>query len=157
MVAPYLATFFTVQFGDWKIMLLVFGGLSVLSALWLHFSKIEETRSTEQKATIGSCLKLLGVGHIALMVLGIFFLVGIDVGINAASGQFLLEKLGMDAEPAKQGRSLYFFGKMLGTFLGALLLTRFAAKKFLLLIQCLFFLYTVSVDILIFLKYGCLL
>jgi fucose permease len=43
-----------------------------------------------------------------------------------------LEKLGMDAEPAKQGRSLYFFGKMLGTFAGALLLTRFSAKKFLL-------------------------
>jgi len=31
-----------------------------------------------------------------------------------------------------EGRSLYFFGKMLGTFLGALLLTRLNAKKFLL-------------------------
>lgn len=132
MLAPYLATFFTVRFGNWKFMLLAFGLLSILSALWLHFSKIEETKSTDKKATIASCLKLLGVGYIALMVLGIFFLVGIDVGINAASGQFLLEKLGMDAEPAKQGRSLYFFGKMLGTFAGALLLTRFSAKKFLL-------------------------
>ena len=132
MVAPYLATFFTVQFGDWKIMLLVFAGLSILSALWLHFSKIEETKSDDKKASFATCLKLLGVGYVALMVLGIFFLVGIDVGINAASGQFLLEKLGMDAEPAKQGRSLYFFGKMLGTFLGALLLTRFSPKKFLL-------------------------
>lgn len=133
MVAPYLATFFTLQFGEWKIMLLSFGAVSILSAIWLHFTKIEETKSTEKKATIGSCLKLLGVGYIALMVLGIFFLVGIDVGINSTSGQFLMEKLGMDAEPAKQGRSLYFFGKMLGTFLGALLLTRFPAKKFLVL------------------------
>lgn len=133
MAAPYLATFFTIKFGDWKIMLLVFGVLSIMSALWLQFSKIEETKSSEEKATITSCLKLLGVGYIALMVFGIFFLVGIDVGINSASGQFLMEKLGMDAEPAKQGRSLYFFGKMLGTFLGALLLTRFSAKKFLVL------------------------
>ncbi|MCK5729753.1 MAG: MFS transporter, partial [Draconibacterium sp.] len=62
---------------------------------------------------------------------GIFFLVGIDVGINSSSGQFLMEKLGMDAEPAMQGRSLYFFGKMLGTFAGALLLTRIASKKLL--------------------------
>lgn len=133
MVAPYLATFFAVRFGDWKMLLLVFGGVSVLSVIWLHFTKIEESYSGEKKATISSCLKLLSVTYIAFMVLGIFFLVGIDVGINASSGQFLMEKLGMDAEPAKQGRSLYFFGKMLGTFLGALLLTRFSAKKFLLL------------------------
>ncbi len=131
MVAPYLATFFAVRFGDWKLLLLVFGGVSVLSVLWLHFTHIEETLSKEKKATIGSCLQLLSIGYIALMVIGIFFVVGIDVGINAASGQFLMEKLGMDAEPSKQGRSLYFFGKMLGTFLGALLLTRLPAKKFL--------------------------
>ena len=131
MVAPYLATFFAVRFGDWKILFLVFGGVSILSVIWLHFTKIEETQSKEKKATISSCLKLLNIKYIALMVLGIFFLVGIDVGINSSSGQFLMEKLGMDAEPAMQGRSLYFFGKMLGTFAGALLLTRIASKKLL--------------------------
>ncbi len=131
MVAPYLATFFAVRFGDWKILFLVFGSVSILSVVWLHFTKIEETQSKEKKATIVSCLKLLGVGYVSIMVLGIFFLVGIDVGINSTSGQFLMEKLGMDAEPAMQGRSLYFFGKMLGTFLGALLLTRVSSRKFL--------------------------
>lgn len=132
MVAPYLSTFFTIRFGDWRLTLVVFGVLSVLSVLWLHFSKIEETQITTQKATIGSCLKLLGNGYIASMVLGIFFVVGIDVGVNAVSGQFLMEQLGMDVEPAIQGRSLYFFGKMLGTFVGALLLIRFASRKFML-------------------------
>ncbi|MCF6358608.1 MAG: MFS transporter [Draconibacterium sp.] len=131
MVAPYLATFFAVRFGDWKILFLVFGGISILSVVWLNFTKIEETQSEGKKATIGSCLKLLNVKYIALMVLGIFFLVGIDVGINSSSGQFLMEKLGMDAGPAMQGRSLYFFGKMLGTFAGALLLTRISSTKFL--------------------------
>lgn len=132
MIAPYLATFFMIQFGNWRLTLLAFGLISILSAIWLHYTKIEESKSTGQKATIGSCLKLMGIGYIALMVFGIFFSVGIDVGVNAASGQFLLEKIGMDAEPAKQGRSLYFFGKMLGTFLGALLLIRVSAKKFML-------------------------
>ncbi len=133
MIAPYLATFFTVQFGNWMMVLVVYGGISILSALWLHLSKIEESKSEGEKATFISCIKLLGNGYIALMVLGIFFVVGIDVGINAASGQFLMEELGMDIEPAKQGRSLYFFGKMLGTFMGALLLTRVPARKFLIL------------------------
>jgi len=130
MVAPYLATFIAVKFGNWQLLLLTFGIVSILSVVWLHLTKIQERTSLDNKATIKSCLRLLSVSYIALMVLGIFFVVGIDVGINAASGQFLMDKLLMDAEPAKQGRSLYFFGKMLGTFIGALLLTQISPKRF---------------------------
>ena len=132
MVAPFLAAFFASTFGDWKIVFLVFGLFSLLSAFWLHFTPIAESVSTEKKATFGSAIRLLGTPYILLMVLGIFFVVGIDVGINSTSGQFLMDKLGMDSEPAMQGRSLYFFGKMLGTFVGALLLTRLHSGKFLL-------------------------
>ena len=120
----------------------------MLSAAWLHFSKIEESKSSGENAGVVSCLKLLEIGYVLLMVLGIFFLVGIDVGINAASGQFLMEKLNMSAEPAKQGRSLYFFGKMLGTFLGALLLTKFASNK-VLLVSSLLTLLTIVVFMLV--------
>jgi len=132
MAAPYLATFFAMQFGNWKLVLLVFGVFSLVSAAWLQVTKIEETQSKEVKATLKSSLKLLNTPFIVIMVLGIFFLVGIDVGVNSFSGQFLMDKLNMDPEPAMRGRSLYFFGKMLGTFTGALLLTRFSAARFLL-------------------------
>lgn len=131
MIAPFVATWFASTFGNWKLMFLVFGLFSLLSVAWLHFSKVTESVSTEKKATFASALHLLGVPFILLMVLGIFFLVGIDVGINSTSGQFLMEKLGMNSEPAKQGRSLYFFGKMAGTFIGALLLTRLHSGKYL--------------------------
>ena len=132
MVAPFLASFFALSTGNWKIVLLVFGIFSILSAVWLNFVKLEETFSSEEKATFSSALRLLKTPYILLMVLGIFFVVGVDVGINSTSGQFLMERMGMDVEPAKQGRSLYFFGKMLGTFLGALLLTRLNPRRFLL-------------------------
>jgi MFS transporter, FHS family, L-fucose permease len=131
MAAPYLATFFAMRFGDWKIVLLVFGGFSILSMIWLQLTPVRETASQGEKATFGSSMRLLNVPFILVMVLGIFVLVGIDVGINSSSGQFLMDKLGMDPEPAKQGRSLYFFGKMLGTFTGAILLTRISSGKFL--------------------------
>lgn len=148
MVALYLATFFAVRFGDWKLILLAFGGVSLLSAVWLHFTKISETPAREEKATLVSCLKLLGNGYIALMVLGIFFVVGLDVGINATSGQFLLLKMEMGTKAAQQGRSLYFFGKMLGTFLGAIFLVRFSSSRFLIgsaavtLLTALFFIFS---------------
>jgi len=132
MVAPFLAAYFALTTGNWKIILLVFGIFSILSALWLNFIPLKETFSTGQKATFSSALRLLKTPYILLMVLGIFFVVGVDVGINSTSGQFLMERMGLDVELAKQGRSLYFFGKMLGTFVGALLLTRLHPGRFLL-------------------------
>ena len=132
MAAPFLASFFALRFGNWKLVFLLFGGFSLLSVLWLHLAPVTESAVTEKKATFRSAFQLLGIPYILWMVLGIFFIVGIDVGINSTSGQFLIEELGVSPEPAKQGRSLYFFGKMLGTFLGALLLTRWHSGRFLL-------------------------
>ncbi|MBK7215414.1 MAG: MFS transporter [Bacteroidales bacterium] len=133
MIAPFVAAYFANQYGDWKLMFLAFGLVSVLAVVWLSFSKIEETKNTEKRATIGSSLSLLGTSYITMMVLGIFLVVGIDVGINAVSGQFLLKKFEgvITQEFAEKGRSVYFFGKMLGTFAGAIMLTKLSSRKFL--------------------------
>ncbi|HRZ43088.1 MAG TPA: MFS transporter [Bacteroidales bacterium] len=132
MVAPYVAAFFAARFGDWKLAFLSFGIVSLISVLWLYFIPVTEVRSDEKRATFMSALGLLKIPYVVMMVLGIFFVVGIDVGVNSVSGQFLMEKLGMDAQPAKEARSLYFFGKMLGTFAAAFLLARIKPGKFLL-------------------------
>jgi fucose permease len=132
MIAPFVAAMFADRFGDWKLMFLAFGIVSVLAVLWLGMTKIEELKNTEKRATIGSSLGLLGNRYIALMVLGIFLVVGIDVGINAVSGQFLINKFSSAQEFAEKGRSVYFFGKMLGTFAGALMLTMLSSRRFLL-------------------------
>ena len=130
MVAAPLAGWFAVQFGDWKILFIVFGVVSILTVLWLGATKIEETKNTEARATFASSFKLLGHGFVAMMVLGIFLVVGIDVGVNAVSGQFLLTKFESAQTLAESARSLYFFGKMLGTFGGAILLTKLSSRKF---------------------------
>jgi len=131
MIAPPLAGFFALKFGDWKILFLVFGVVSVLSVLWLSLVKIEETRNLEKRATFGSSFGLLSTGFIFMMVMGIFLVVGIDVGVNAVSGQFLHTRY-PDAQQTfyESGRSVYFFGKMLGTFGGALMLTLLPSRKF---------------------------
>ena len=133
MVAPYVAVMFAHRFGDWRLTFLAFGVISILSAIWLAVTPVKEKMGSEERATMGSVLKLLRIPYVVMMVLGIFFVVGIDVGINATSGQFLMDTLGMDADPAMKGRSLYFFGKMLGTFLGAMLLTRIKPGLYLLI------------------------
>ncbi len=130
MIAAPLAGWFALKFGDWKLLFLVFGVVSLATVLWLSVTKIEETRNPEKRATFGSSFKLLGTRFIAMMVMCIFLIVGIDVGVNAVSGQFLLNKFGVAQTFAESGRSVYFFGKMLGTFGGAVLLTMLPSRKF---------------------------
>jgi MFS transporter, FHS family, L-fucose permease len=130
MIGAPLAGLFAIQFGDWKLLFLVFGIVSILSVVWLSSVKIEETKQEGFKATFGSSFSLLGNGFILLMVLSIFLVVGIDVGFNSNSGQFLMNHFKIDQTAAESGRSVYFFGRMLGTFAGAIMLTRITSRKF---------------------------
>jgi fucose permease len=127
--APLAAVFATHFTHDWKLLFLVFGIVSILSVLWLGAIKIDEAK-TEVKATFGSSFKLLGTGFVLMMVMSIFLVVGVDVGFNSNSGNFLVRHFGIDPTAAESGRSVYFFGRMLGTFAGALLLTRISTGKF---------------------------
>jgi len=131
MIGAPLAGFFALKFGDWKLLFLVFGIVSILSVLWLGMTKVDERKPENIKVTFGSAFSLLGNGFILLMVLAIFVVVGIDVGFNSNSGQLLMRHFGIEQTAAESGRSVYFFGRMLGTFAGAILLTKISSRKFL--------------------------
>jgi fucose permease len=64
------------------------------------------------------------------MVLSIFLVVGIDVGFNSHSGQFLMNKFHIPMDEATYGRSVYWLGRLAGTFLGAILLSWISSRKF---------------------------
>lgn len=130
MIGAPLAQIFALQFGDWKLSFLVFGIVSILSVVWLAGVKIDEHKPEGIRVTFGSAFSLLGNGFIFLMVLCIFLVVGVDVGFNSNSGQFLIRHFGIEQATAESGRSVYFFGRMLGTFAGALLLTRIGSRQF---------------------------
>ena len=130
MIGAPLAALFAAKFGDWKLLFLVFGIVSILSAIWLGSTQIDEKKQIETKATFASSFKLLGTGFVLMMVLSIFLVVGIDVGFNSNSGQFLIKQFHIDPIAAESGRSVYFFGRMLGTFAGAIMLTKITSRKF---------------------------
>jgi fucose permease len=131
MLGPWLARLFGDDSpGAWRYGLYAFALIAILSWAWLSLVKIDESKPERAPATMNSCFKLLGNRFILLMVLGIFVVVGIDVAINSNIGTFLSGKLGVGDEAAKYAKSLYFLAKMIGTFIGALLLTRFHSGKF---------------------------
>jgi len=131
MIGAPLAGYFALKFGDWKLLFLVFGLVSILTAIWLGMTRVDERKQEDTKVTFGSAFSLLGNGFIFMMVMSIFVVVGIDVGFNSNSGQFLIKHFGIEQTAAESGRSVYFFGRMLGTFAGALLLTKISSRKFL--------------------------
>lgn len=133
VIGPKLAVLVgdTSGVGTWRYGLYLFGFIAFLSWAWLASVKVEETKSEDGRATLSSCFKLLNNNFVLMMVIGIFLVVGIDVAMNSNIGNFLEQKIGIDAETAKYGKSMYFFAKMIGTFAGAILLTKFAPRKFL--------------------------
>jgi fucose permease len=131
MIGAPLAGFFALKFGDWKLLFLVFGLVSILTVIWLGMTKVDERKPENIKVTFGSAFSLLGNVFILLMVRAIFVVVGVDVGFNSNSGQLLMKHFGIEQTAAESGRSVYFFGRMLGTFAGAIMLTKISSRKFL--------------------------
>ncbi|MAZ27690.1 MAG: MFS transporter [Cytophagaceae bacterium] len=131
LLGPLIVTFMVSQYGDWKLVFLVYGVTSVLAGLWLMFTPIEES-SSEVKATFGSALGLLKNPFVALMVLAIFLIVGLDVGINTNIQNLLTQQFGVSLERASLGISIYFAALMITRFLGAILLSKVDNLKFLL-------------------------
>ncbi|MBI9061125.1 MAG: MFS transporter [Marinilabiliaceae bacterium] len=131
VIGPKLAILFGVETGEWRFGLYLFAIISIIAFIWLSSVKIEETKAESERASLSSCMKLLGNRFVLMMVFGIFLVVGIDVAMNSNIGTFLTQKLGINEETAKYGKSMYFFAKMIGTFAGALLLTKIKARSFL--------------------------
>ena len=130
MIAAPLAGLLAAQYGDWKLLFIVFGVVSIMSVMWLASVNIEETKNEERRASFVSSFKLLGNSYVAIMVVCIFLIVGIDVGINSISGQLLLTQFDSSQTLAESARSVYFFGRMFGTFAGAIMLAKLSSKKF---------------------------
>jgi MFS transporter, FHS family, L-fucose permease len=133
LLGPIITTLMASSFGNWKLVFGIYALTSVLSVIWLYFTQIEESKSELGAATFKSCFSLLKNPFIVVMVLGIFMLVGCDVGMNSNIANFLQNNFGLTLERASLGISLYFAALMIGRFSGAVILNWISARKFLLL------------------------
>lgn len=131
LLGPIIATFVAIQFGNWKLVFAVYAVTSFLAVLWLYFTRIEESKSKKKPATFKSCFSLLSDKFVIFMVLGIFFLVGADVGMNTNIANYLQSSFSLSLEQASLGISIYFAALMIGRFLGAIMLNWVPARKFL--------------------------
>jgi fucose permease len=128
---PLLAGMSSTILGNWRYTFLIFGGISILSAIWLALTPIaKEEKSNTGKVSIKSSFALLQDKTILLFFLAIVFVVGVDVGLNTAIPKFIMERCSIPLEEAGLGTSLYFFARTAGTLLGAILLVKYSSRSF---------------------------
>ncbi len=133
LLGPIIATAMATSFGDWKLVFAVYAVTSFLAVFWLYATRIDETKTDKKPATFASCFKLLGNPLVLLMVLGIFLVVGADVGMNSNIANYLQRNFDVSLEEASRGISYYFAALMISRFLGAILLNFVKPKTFLIL------------------------
>ena len=127
---PLLTVLFVDELGDWKFIFLAYGGLSLITIVWLMFTSITEKARKSKPAKITDCISLLGNRFVLLMVLGIFIVVGLDVGMNTGVPRFL-EQFGLSPDKAVESISVfYIFSLMASRFLGAVVLKKISPRIF---------------------------
>ncbi len=129
--APFLALAATAAFGNWKYLFTIYAAVTLLSFLLLEVTEIPKEAASGKTTCLKEAFGLLGDKTILLFFLGIFFIVGVDVGTNTVSAKLLIERCGMDVEKASLGASVYFICRTVGAFLGTFLLARMDDIKYL--------------------------
>ncbi len=131
-VGPFIAIFATAQLGNWQYLFPIFAAITLVSALWLMATPIEE-EPAQGGSSIGGTFSLLSDRNILLCFLGIVAVVGLDVGMNTVTPKLLMEsgRGALALEQASLGSSVYFLCRTAGAFLGALLLIKLGDKPYL--------------------------
>lgn len=131
-VGPIIASVAAKQFGDWRLVLIVFAVVSLICFAWLYLTPIKvDEEAGKKETTFGATLSLLKDGFIFQLFLGIILIVGIDVCMNTNTPQLLIQRLGITTEDATLGSSLYFAARTIGAFLGSLILIKYRPASFL--------------------------
>jgi fucose permease len=132
-LGPNVAAWLTATTLGWKYVFPVFAVVTLLAALWLWTTKIEEDKSEKKATSFLSTFSLLKDTKILLFFIGILILVGVDVGMNATLPKYLMEKCPevTSVPEADQLKSyFYFIVRAVGAFIGGILLMKIPEHKF---------------------------
>lgn len=121
---PFIAAFAASTLGNWKYIFPIFAAFTLIAGIWLMLTHIDEQEASGKQSSFASVTSLLGDGKILMLFMGIFCIVGVDVGINTVAPKLFIERLGWAVETAGLASSVYFICRTAGALLGTALLAR---------------------------------
>lgn len=132
-LGPIITAFAVSKWGNWKLIFPLFGGVTMLSALWLFLTPVKRESAPVATTTFNSCFGLLANKQILMLFLGILFLVGVDVGLNITLPKILMERCGVELGEAGLATSTYFAARTIGSLCGSFLLARIPGRRFMII------------------------
>lgn len=115
----------------WYYCFPLLGFTTLLSAVWLMLTPIKrEPAVAESQVSLSSSFALLKNQTILQLFLGIFFIVGVDVGTNYISSKLMAMRFGWDEDAVKFAPQVYFFCRTIGALIGVFALSRVASIKY---------------------------
>ena len=127
---PFIALFAATKLGNWLYMFPIFAVLTLISWALLAATPIPEEEKAVKLASVGETFGLLKDKVVLLLFLGIFFVVGVDVGTNTVAPKLMLERAGWTVEKAGLAASVYFICRTVGAFLGIFMLAKVDEVKY---------------------------
>ncbi|MDE6086393.1 MAG: MFS transporter [Muribaculaceae bacterium] len=121
---PLIAARAAIYLGNWKFMFPIFAAITLLSTMWLYFTPIDEEPTESNSNQVMSTFSLLGQSEICFLFFGIFFIVGVDVGINTLAPKLIISRCGLPLHQAAISSSVYFVCRTAGAMIGSFLLAR---------------------------------
>ncbi len=121
-IAPSIRT--SATSGNSRADVPTYAAITLVSMLWLMFTEIPEETAGTDSSSMKAAFSILKDKTILLLFLGIFFIVGVDVGTNTIAPKLLIERAGLDLQQASFGSSVYFLCRTAGALLGSILLVK---------------------------------
>jgi fucose permease len=130
-LGPILAAAAANWIGGWYYIFPVYAIVTLLSWMGLRFATIQETAPETNTTTFKSVGKLICSRKVLAAFLIILLLVGFEVGLMTVTPKYLLESAELPIKEGGLGCSLYFLGRIIGTFSGSFLLIKCNRYRFL--------------------------
>lgn len=128
---PILMGTFALNSGDWRYIFYVYAAATLIALVWLWLTPIEKEQRTESSGSFVSAFSLLKDGFVFMCFFTILMSVGFEICLTTLVPRHFSAVSGMTIEKAGMACSVFYAMKMLGTFVGAILLTKISPSAFL--------------------------
>jgi len=128
-LGPVLVGFAAASLGNWQYIFPIYAAVTALSFVWLIFTPIHEEKVVET-SNKRSILSLFKDKYLLILFTAILLSVGFEVGLMTAVPKYFQESYGLSLETGGYACTLYFIARTIGTFGGAILLSKLPVKKF---------------------------
>ena len=128
-LGPVLVAFAASSLGNWRYIFPIYAAVTAFSFIWLLFTPIQEEKTIESEKK-QSIFKLFQDKRLLLLFTAILLSVGFEVGLMTAVPKYFQESYDLSLETGGYACTLYFIARTIGTFGGAVLLSKLPVKRF---------------------------